>query len=92
MGAWPAFHACHIFPLAYAGIWIELGFNQYITVPGPPGDNINSVQNGILLRPTLHALFDLYMFSISPDVSIEGTTVFVAIQTKLIFICSTAIR
>lgn len=81
-GFWPGFEACHVFPPAYEGIWSELGFSQYITVPEPGGDNINSVQNGVLLRPTHHVLFDLYMFSVSPDVSIEGITVFFATLTS----------
>ncbi|KAL1988415.1 hypothetical protein VTN96DRAFT_9470 [Rasamsonia emersonii] len=53
------------FPLAYSGIWNLLGFNRHITIPGLAGDNINSVQNGILLRDHMHTLFDTYAFSIS---------------------------
>lgn len=31
---------------------------------------INSVQNGLLMDCSLHSLFDQYLFSIDPDVSI----------------------
>ncbi|KKA21006.1 hypothetical protein T310_4952 [Rasamsonia emersonii CBS 393.64] len=64
-GVWDRFEAAHIFPLAYSGLWNTLGFDQHITIPGPDGDNINSVQNGILLGAHIHALFDTYAFSIS---------------------------
>ncbi|KAL1970611.1 hypothetical protein VTN77DRAFT_4255 [Rasamsonia byssochlamydoides] len=66
-GVWDSFQATHIFPLAYLELWNQLNFNKYITVPGPGGDNINSVQNGILLRDHMHTLFDTYAFTISPN-------------------------
>ncbi|PGH03141.1 hypothetical protein AJ80_08736 [Polytolypa hystricis UAMH7299] len=56
--------AAHVFPLAYSALWPTLGFNSAITIPGPQGDNINSVQNGILLQSHIHQLFDIYHFSI----------------------------
>lgn len=79
-GVWDTFDAAHIFPPAYAGVWKRLGLDRYITVPGPgpgagPGQGggggeskIDSVQNGILLRSHIHALFDCYAFSICPKV------------------------
>ncbi|KAK2752733.1 hypothetical protein FQN55_005864 [Onygenales sp. PD_40] len=63
-GLWPGFEAAHVFPLAYSALWAGQGFNAAIVTPGSDGDNINSVQNGMLLRADLHQLFDTYPFSI----------------------------
>lgn len=69
-GLWSGFEAAHVFPLAYSALWADQGFNAAITTPGPNGDNINSVQNGIL-RADLHQLFDTYHFSISTKVCLQ---------------------
>lgn len=61
-----ALEAAHIFPLAYGSHWIEYDFDRWIT--DGSGQSINSVQSGILLRSDIHRLFDLYAFSINPDV------------------------
>ena len=68
LNSWTGFQAAHIFPLAYEGHWLEKGFSRWITFPPATEGTINSVQNGILLDATIHALFNTYEFSIDPDV------------------------
>ena len=65
---WQGFEAAHIFPLAYEQHWKEHNFARWITIPASNGDNINSKQNGLLLRSDIHQLFDSYLVSINPDV------------------------
>lgn len=67
-GYWKGFQAAHIFPLAYEGYWIQQNFSRWITIPASNGDNINSKQNGLLLRSDIHELFDVFDVSINPDV------------------------
>jgi len=69
-GSWTGLQAAHIFPLAYEGHWKANNFGQWITIPPATesAGSINSVQNGMLLRNDIHALFDSYEFSINPDV------------------------
>lgn len=67
-GVWESFQAAHVSPLAYSALWNQMNFDRYITIPGPGGDNINSVQNRIFLRNHMHELFDTHAFSISPKV------------------------
>ena len=62
------FEAVHIFPLAYLSHWRSENFDRWISIPSASGELINSVQNGILLRADIHALFDNYLLSINPDV------------------------
>jgi len=69
-GAWTGLQAAHIFPIAYEGHWIEYNFISLISLPPVKGGNINSVQNGLLLRSDMHQQFDNYEFSINPDVCI----------------------
>jgi hypothetical protein len=66
-GFWTGFEAAHIFPLAYQGHWT---YSPWIEIPAAAGSSINSVQNGILLRGDIHALYDSYEVSINPDVSV----------------------
>jgi hypothetical protein len=68
LGSWSGFEAAHIFPLAYEEHWTANGFGRYITIDPPAGGSINSVQNGLLLRADIHAMFDGYQVSINPDV------------------------
>ena len=75
-GKWNGFQAAHIFPLAYEGHWREHNFSRWITLPPTTGDNINSVQNGLLLTNTLHSLFDTYDFAINVDVCISNLEFF----------------
>lgn len=67
-GTWTGFEAAHIFPLGYEGHWTENDFGRWITIPSASGESINSIQNGMLLDATIHALFDNYDISINPDV------------------------
>ena len=71
---WSGFQAAHIFPLGQLDHWIEQDFSRWITIPSASGNSINSVQNGILLRNDIHALFDNYMISINPDVRLSSST------------------
>ena len=64
--SWTALEAAHVFPLGQAAYWTENNFGRWIT--DNPGGSINSVQNGILLRSDCHRLFDVFAFSINPDV------------------------
>jgi hypothetical protein len=71
---WWGFEAAHIFPLAYEQHWREYNYGRWISTP-PNGEEIkggkiNSVQNGLLLRGDIHQGFDMYKFSINPDVCI----------------------
>ena len=69
-GIWWGFEAAHIFPLAHKDFWEQGHYSRWITAPMANGDTINSVQNGMLLRNDIHALFDSYAISINPDVCI----------------------
>lgn len=46
------------FPLSFEQQCREHNCNRCITLPPPQGGNINSMQNGLLLRHDLHRLFD----------------------------------
>jgi len=66
---WTAFHAAHVFPLAYEGYWNDY-FSGLITVPPATesGGTINSPNNGMLLSAEAHEFFAAYEVSINPDV------------------------
>ncbi|KAI5864459.1 HNH endonuclease-domain-containing protein [Durotheca rogersii] len=64
---WTSFEAAHIFPLAYESQWNMNNYGRWITIDPPQGGEINSVQNGLLLRSHLHQEWDQYRFSINPD-------------------------
>ena len=72
---WWGFEAAHIFPLAYEQHWCEHNYCGWISTPlnreEINGGTINSVQNGLLLRKDIHQGFDMYKFSINPDVSMN---------------------
>jgi hypothetical protein len=55
---WEMFDAVHIFPLAFGDYWMSHKLNEEIAIPGALGSNINSVQNGLLLRKHIHSAFD----------------------------------
>lgn len=57
---WTSLEAAHIFPLELQNTWNELGYSSI--------SNINSAQNGLLLKRDLHAAFNQYLFSINPDI------------------------
>jgi hypothetical protein len=67
---WHGFEAAHIFPLAYEQHWNNQGYSRWLSIIPDTGGSINSVQNGLLLRGDIHQLFDMYEFSINPDVCI----------------------
>lgn len=67
-GNWTSYDAAHIFPLAYQAHWTQYNFGRWINIAPESGSTINSVQNGLLLRSHIHALFDNYHLSINPDV------------------------
>ena len=71
-GDWSRFEAAHIFPLGKEGLWSEWGFGRWITDMDDTNgvSKINSLQNGILLRRDIHTIFDQYLISMNPDVSI----------------------
>jgi HNH endonuclease len=67
---WDRFEAAHVFPLASEALFIHDNLSRWITLGAPMESGINSVQNGLLLRVDVHRLFDQYLISINPDVSI----------------------
>ncbi len=73
---WTGFQAAHIFPQAFEELWKEYNFGRWIKSPSSNGEEIkgeiNSVQNGLLLRSDIHQLFDMYFLSINPDVCISN--------------------
>jgi hypothetical protein len=76
LGRWNGFEAAHVFPLAFESLWKDYNYGRWIN--SPPNDEeikggkINSVQNGILLDCSIHHLFNMYSFSINPDVCIRS--------------------
>ena len=77
-GDWTGYRATPIFPLTHEQHWVTHGFDWWITIPGARG-SISSVQNGMLLRSDLAALFESYILSINPDVSM--TSIFLGAPT-----------
>jgi hypothetical protein len=79
---WTGFEAAHIFPLAFEGLWKEYNYGRWIKSPSNreeiKGGEINSVQNGLLLDSAIHQLFDMYEFSINPDVCVPLTFFIIA--------------
>jgi hypothetical protein len=75
---WRGFEAAHIFPPACEGHWKDNNYDQWITISPvtKSAGTINSVQNGMLLRNDIHALFDNYAFSTNPDVSMYVINIF----------------
>ena len=71
-GNWTLFEAAHIFPLEQESLWIQFNYGRWITdMDDTVGvSKINSLQNGFLLREDIHSLFDQYLISVNPDVSI----------------------
>ncbi|EGC48544.1 conserved hypothetical protein [Histoplasma capsulatum var. duboisii H88] len=68
-GRWNAFKAAHVFPLQHESIWIDQGYSRWVTNMANEVEvsQINSIQNGLLLKSDVHDLFDSYMLSINPD-------------------------
>ncbi|WEW59145.1 hypothetical protein PRK78_004614 [Emydomyces testavorans] len=61
---WVGFEAAHIFPLALAQVFDNQGFANLITHSHPL--EVNSPQNGLLLSPTIHRLWDDYSIAVNP--------------------------
>ncbi|KAG0636797.1 hypothetical protein HOY80DRAFT_324360, partial [Tuber brumale] len=57
------------FSLWHESLWVHYNYGRWITdidaAIGSPG--INSPQNGFLLQPTIHQMFDRYLVSVNPD-------------------------
>lgn len=52
-------------------LWIEWNYGRWvIDLDDPLGSKINSLQNRFLLGEHVHSLFDQYLVSVNPDVSI----------------------
>lgn len=69
-GSWTGFEAAHVFPLESEGYWIEKNYSRWITDNTNGVSKINSLQNGLLLRNDIHSLFDQYLISVNPGVSL----------------------
>jgi HNH endonuclease len=67
---WVGLEVAHIFPLAYEQYWKLHNYGRWISITPDVGGSINSVQNGLLLESGIHQLFDMYRFSINPDVCV----------------------
>ena len=70
-GDWTGYRVTPIFPLAHKQHWATLDSDKWITIPGARG-SISSVQNGMLLRADISTLFEAYVLSINPDVSMTS--------------------
>ncbi|KAK9351235.1 HNH endonuclease-domain-containing protein [Lipomyces doorenjongii] len=65
---WISFEAAHIFPLSEEELFIRLNYSQYLTnTSEETGTGINSCQNGLLMRSSVHKQFDSNNFAIDPD-------------------------
>ena len=70
-GLWYGFKAVHLFPPEFQENWNDYNLVELI---GNPEDTINSAHNGILLESQMADLFEGYVISINPDVSITSTS------------------
>lgn len=69
---WTGFEAAHVFPLERESTWIKSNHSQWITdMDNTIGvSKINSLQNGLLLQKHIRELFNNYLISVNPDVSL----------------------
>ena len=58
------FEAAHIVPYSLSARFPEVWERHYQRYCLDPNDGIDDVRNGLLLSPTLHKLFDSYLFTI----------------------------
>ncbi|KAG0641119.1 HNH endonuclease-domain-containing protein [Tuber brumale] len=67
--SWDGFEAAHIFPLRHESLWVHYNYGRWITDMGAAigSSRINSPQNGFLLQPTIHQMFDRHLVSVNPD-------------------------
>ncbi|KAL0631101.1 hypothetical protein Q9L58_010035 [Maublancomyces gigas] len=64
---WSGFEAAHIFPLESGSYWIEQNYGRWIRDATPGVAELNSCQNGFLLRGDIHTDFDTYLVSVNPN-------------------------
>ncbi|KAK9362398.1 HNH endonuclease-domain-containing protein [Lipomyces starkeyi] len=65
---WASFEAAHIFPLSHEEQFRSLNYPRFVTYRSDETDTgINSCQNGLLMRSSIHHLFGTFKFSIDPD-------------------------
>ncbi|KAJ8104316.1 HNH endonuclease-domain-containing protein [Lipomyces tetrasporus] len=65
---WTSFEAAHIFPLSHEELFTNLNYARYVTYMSEETDTeINTCQNGLLMRSHIHKQFDSFSFSIDPD-------------------------
>lgn len=69
-GRWTGFEAAHIIPQAFEGLFMTTDLSYVSKAPGG-NFGINSPQNGLLLRADIHKMFDQYLFSVNPLVSVD---------------------
>ncbi|KAK9482974.1 HNH endonuclease-domain-containing protein [Lipomyces starkeyi] len=63
---WTRYDAAHIFPVALESMFHNYNFGGLVVLDERDG-NVNSPQNGLLLRKDVHGLFDQYEISINPN-------------------------
>ncbi|TFL01329.1 hypothetical protein BDV98DRAFT_567916 [Pterulicium gracile] len=67
------FRTSHIYPVAHTDTWNNRRLHEHILDDAPEEEQgtsqINSVQNGLLLRTDLHDLWDLYFYGVDVDMS-----------------------
>ena len=68
--SWATFEAAHVFPLESENLWTQWHLGRRFTdMDGTVGvPEMNSCQNGLMLRSHVHDLFDQYLLSVDPDV------------------------
>ncbi|KAK9368502.1 HNH endonuclease-domain-containing protein [Lipomyces kononenkoae] len=65
---WTGFQAAHVFPLSHGTLFRQSGLSEFITNrTGEEDSGTNSCQNGLLMQPTIHQLFDSFDISINAD-------------------------
>ncbi|KAK9365214.1 hypothetical protein V1509DRAFT_414183 [Lipomyces kononenkoae] len=65
---WTGFQAAHVFPISHGILFRQSGLYECITNrAGEEDSGINSCQNGLLMQPTIHQLFDHFDISINAD-------------------------
>ncbi|KAK9358009.1 HNH endonuclease-domain-containing protein [Lipomyces starkeyi] len=65
---WASFEAAHIFPLSHEDHFRSLNYPRFVTHRSDETDTgINSCQNGLLMRSSIHHLFGTVKFCIDPD-------------------------
>ncbi|RWQ92055.1 HNH endonuclease-domain-containing protein [Paecilomyces variotii] len=63
--SWTGFQAAHIYPRSLSELFTVHGFANKLTYD--ISEDVNSPQNGILLRQDIHALWDSYEIAVNPN-------------------------